>query len=600
MPRISAQTIEQIAAASDIVEIISSYFPLKRAGTELKALCPFHQEKTPSFHVSPAKQSYYCFGCGAGGTVFQFIMDYEHVEFVEAVRRLASRAGLPIVEEQQSVQEEQRQQQRRRLLQLHDDATKWFQQHLLRGKAASHARNYLAARGVNIEIAKRWRLGYAPNGWQTFLPWALDRGYSFEELSQSGLVKQKDQEAKSFYDRFRDRLMFPICNDIGEVIAFSGRVLSSADQTGKYLNSPETVLFSKGTVLFGLHKSKRAIAKARCAVVLEGQLDLITAFEAGFENVVAPQGTALTEKHAALLRRFAEEIILVFDADAAGQRAAERALEILLRAGLQVKMGRLPSGEDPDSLIRKVGAKAFQELINGASDFFDFAAEQNLARGQNPDTASRVAFARQMAEFIAMVSDVVVRDSIINRLASRLALPREAIQEMASSPKRRTSAQSEPSTDVPQRLRHEIAELCRIALSEPETLCWIRQQPWKEVLTQVEGADLLKNVLGSAVEAGDPSNLANFFGTLKKTEAALLAQLLRSKPMDQDIGKVFWTAFALRELRDRKLTLEGIRRIADEGSESWLQADRELKEVLDLETRFKDIPRFLTRAVEPA
>ncbi|MBV8641993.1 MAG: DNA primase, partial [Verrucomicrobia bacterium] len=371
MPRIAQETVEKVAAASDIVEIIGSYFPLKRAGTEFRAICPFHQEKTPSFFVSPSKQSYYCHGCGAGGAVFQFLMQYENIEFPEAVRRLAARAGIPIIEDEIDAEEEAKQSLRKRLLRLHFEAATWFHSNLLRTQAAAHARSYLKDRGINIEIAKRWQIGYSPNAWDALVTWANRAGFTKEELVESGLVKAREEgnPRSNIYDRFRDRLMFPISNDIGEVIAFSGRILRPEAKGGKYVNSPETPLFSKGSILFGLNQSKRFVANARQAIVLEGQLDLITSFEAGIQNVVAPQGTALTERHAALLRRFADEVILFFDADSAGQKAAERALEILFGAGLQVRLGELPPGEDPDSLIRKLGGDAFRARVDIAEDF---------------------------------------------------------------------------------------------------------------------------------------------------------------------------------------------------------------------------------------
>ncbi len=602
MPRISPQTIEQIAAASDIVEIISSYFPLKRAGSEFRALCPFHQEKTPSFHVSPSKQSYYCFGCGAGGTVFQFVMDYEHVDFVEAVRRLSNRAGIPVLEEVLSPEEEHRQKQRHRLLQLHGEAADWFHRHLLRARAADHARRYLAARGINIETAKRWRLGYSPDGWRSLAEWALGSGYSHQELLLSGLVKAKDQETNAVYDRFRDRLMFPICNDHGEVIAFSGRILQEKTTEGKYVNSPETPLFSKGTVLFGLEKSKRAIANARSAIILEGQLDLITTFEAGFQNVVAPQGTALTEKHAALLRRFTEEVVLVFDADRAGDRATERAFTILLQAGLQIRIGRLPPGEDPDSLIRKSGASAFQELLQGARDFFEFAADRNLS-GDSNGTGARVAFARSMAEFIGLVPDVVLRDTIISRLATRLALPREAIDQIIRRPKKRmpiSRDEAAAAAPVPTAIRHDIAFLCRIVFHDPETLGWIRAQPWQSILGEVDGTALLKSVLASELDPTSPSSLATFLAGLDTSVAAALSPILLEKPVSSSIGRVFWIEFALRELARRRKNLEGVLRLSIDDAAASAQAAGELKEVLDLQCAIKDISRLLIPGSEPA
>src|SRR5439155_15176354 len=292
-------TIEQIAAANDIVEVIGSYFPLKRAGANFKALCPFHQEETPSFTVSPQRQTFHCFGCGVGGSVFRFVMDYEHVDFPSAVRKLAARVGITLIEERGPSGAEDRQHEARRtLLQLQGEAAAWFHENLIRKEFAEPARKYLKERGITAEIAKRWQLGYAPDEWDAFGSWGRGQGYDARELVASGLIKTKDDDQtsnlnpRSSYDRFRGRIMFPICNDVGEVIAFSGRLLKEEEGAAKYLNSPETPLFRKGNVLFGLHKSKRAVIEANCAIVCEGQLDLISLFEAGIMNVVAPQGTA--------------------------------------------------------------------------------------------------------------------------------------------------------------------------------------------------------------------------------------------------------------------------------------------------------------------
>src|SRR5712692_5594606 len=336
MPSIPAESIEQIAAANDIVEVIGSYFPLKRAGASFKALCPFHQEKTPSFTVSPQRQTFHCFGCGVGGSVFRFVMDYEHIDFPSAVRKLAARVGIPVVEGRGPTGAEDRQHETRRtLLQLHGEAAAWFHENLIKKEFAEPARKYLKERGITAEIAKRWQLGYAPEEWDAFGSWAREHGYNTRDLIASGLVKTRDDAAgmpgHTSYDRFRGRIMFPICNDVGEVIAFGGRVLEKDAETAKYLNSPETPLFRKGNILFGLHKTTRGLIEANCAIVCEGQLDLITLFEAGITNVVAPQGTAFTESQARILKRFVDEAVLCFDADEAGQKAAERSLETLLQ-----------------------------------------------------------------------------------------------------------------------------------------------------------------------------------------------------------------------------------------------------------------------------
>jgi len=600
MPRIAQETVEQVAAASDIVAVISSYFPLKRAGTEFRAICPFHQEKTPSFFVNPSKQSYYCHGCGAGGAVFQFLMQYENVDFPEAVRRLASRAGIVIVEEELSAEEETKQGLRKRLLRLHFEATAWFHSNLLRTKAAAHARSYLKSRGINIETAKRWQIGYAPNTWDSLVHWANNAGFVKEELIESGLVKLREEgnPRSRIYDRFRDRLMFPIHNDFGEVVAFSGRILDPKAQGGKYVNSPETPLFSKGNLLFGLHQSKRFIANARQAIVLEGQLDLITTFEAGIQNVVAPQGTALTARHAALLHRFGDEVVLFFDADAAGQKAAERALEVLFGAGLQVKIGEMPAGEDPDSLIRKSGSDAFRARVESAEDFFDFQINHNLSAAESKTTAGRVAFARKMSQFISVVPDLVVRDTLTSRLASRLKIPRETMQQMvALSPKQTQGRTLEEEVTAPQMAmpRHDLAVICKAALVVPDLLREIRQQPWKSILQHVDGGELLSKIFDSALEPGESASIAAFFASLAKSEAAILSLLLANKELNEQMGHVFWTQLAAAELQRRKRQIETVLRLAADDLAAQQQANEELKEILDLESWFTDISRLPSR-----
>lgn len=595
------ETVERVTAASDIVAVISSYFPLKRAGTEFRALCPFHQEKTPSFFVNPSKQSYYCHGCGAGGAVFQFLMQYENIDFPESVRRLASRAGIAIIEEALSVEEEAKQSLRKRLLRLHFEGSAWFHSNLLRTKAAVHARSYLQNRGVNIETAKRWQIGYAPKSWDALVHWATTSGFNRAEIMASGLAKPRegDDPRSRLYDRFRDRLMFPIHNDFGEVVAFSGRILDPNASGGKYVNSPETPLFSKGNLLFGLHQSKRFIANARQAIVLEGQLDLITTFEAGIQNVVAPQGTSLTARHAALLHRFADEVVLFFDADAAGQKAAERALEVLFGAGLQVKIGEMPPGEDPDSLIRKSGSDAFRARVESAEDFFDFQVNHKLSTTESKTTAGRVAFARKMSQFIGLVPDLFLRDTLISRLAVRLTIPRETLLQMVRSASTQTQGRTlaeEVSTPQASMPRHVLAVICKAALVVPDVLKKIRQQPWESILQHVEGAELIVKIFASALEPGEPASLAAFFASLPQSEAATLSQLLAKEGLNEQMGYVYWTEWVDDELQRRKRQIASVIQLTGDEPAAQEQAKEELKEVLDLESRFTDISRLPSRA----
>jgi DNA primase len=595
MPRIAPETIEQVAAALNIVDVVASYFPLKRAGVEFRALCPFHQEKTPSFYVNPAKQSFYCFGCQRGGSVFQFVQEYEQVDFPEAVRRLAHRAGVPIIEDEPSPEEQEKQNQRKRLLRLHFEAADWFHRNLLRTKAGEIARNYMSGRQLNIDIARQWRIGYAPNSWTAFRTWAVQAGFSKEELVTSGLVKLRDEgnPRSDVYDRFRDRLMFPITNEIGEVVAFSGRVLQPKAPGGKYINSPESPLFSKGNLLFGLEKSKRAIAHSRQAVVLEGQVDLIVAFSAGIENVVAPLGTALTERHASLLRRFASEVILFFDADSAGERAAERAIEVLYAADLQVRLGKLPPGEDPDSLVRKAGAEQFRVRIGQAKDFLDHELERSATRDQS--VAQRVESAHRIARFIALISEPVLRDTIISRVMARLSLSREAVEQSIASHRKGTGRSSllEPVETGIAQPEHKISALCNIFMTDVDTLQWVREQPWQEILAGVAGTEILTKILESDLQSDNPASVATFLATLEATDAAILSSALALKPIA--IGRRnYWYGLVQQEVRLRKSRIEGALRLNSDQPEAYAQAQAELNRVVELESRFTAAFKNLT------
>jgi DNA primase len=350
--------------------------------------------------------------------------------------------------------------------------------------------------------------------------------------------------------------------------------------------------------LFGLHQSKRSIANARQAIVLEGQLDLITTFEAGIQNVVAPQGTALTARHAALLRRFADEVILFFDADAAGQKAAERALEVLFGAGLQVKIGEMPAGEDPDSLIRKSGSDAFRAQVESAEDFFDFQINRKLSAAEAQTTAGRVAFARKMSQFINVVPDLVLRDTFTSRLASRLKISRETMEQMVHSSAKQAMGRAldeEVSAPLMPMPRHDLAVIGKAALIVPDLLREIRQQPWQSILQHVEGAELVSKIFASALEPGEPASIAAFFASLAKSEAAVLSLLLANKELNEQMGRLYWTQLAAGEVQRRKRQLETILRLAGDDPAARHQANEELKEVLDLESWFTDISRLPSR-----
>jgi DNA primase len=553
-PVIPSETIEQVAAANDIVEIIGSYFPLKRAGANFKALCPFHQEKTPSFHVSPQRQTFHCFGCGVGGSAFRFVMEYEHVDFPSAVRKLATRVGIPIVEERASQEEDRQHESRRTLLKLHAEAAELFHENLLKKEFAEPARTYLKNRGIDRQVAKDWQIGFAPDSWDAFLKWALGRGYSRTQLLQSGLVKPRDEERPGgdVYDRFRGRIMFPICNDVGEVIAFSGRLLESDPQAAKYVNSPETPLFQKGRVLFGLHKTKRALIEASCAIVCEGQLDLISLFEAGIKNVVAPQGTAFTDHQARILKRFVDEVVLCFDADQAGQKAAQHSLDSLLQHDLVVRIVDMPAGEDPDSLIRRKGKEEFEKRVAAARDFFDYWIEREVSMVDLSSMGAKMQLARKLAEIAGQVRDSLMRGQVLNKMSARLGVPASEFEKLVPQ-QRRDRGPDRGGAPLELRVmpRHDVAMLCLLALRDEAARNFLLQQNWRELLQQIARTELLTKILESDLRPDDAASLNSFMSKLSAEEEGLVsAWVIQKVPANaMEVTESWWKGLMQGALR---------------------------------------------------
>jgi len=423
---LSPATRERIRAASDIVDIIGSYLPLKRAGANFTALCPFHKEKTPSFNVNPHKQIFHCFGCHKGGDVFTFVKEYENIGFMDAIRRLAERAKIPIELDQNPVEQQSRH-LKDQLLQLHEQIAQRWQNCLLNEAAGQTARDYLAKRGVSAEAVKMFRLGAAPDLWDDTVNWAKSKEHDLTLVEKAGLILSKEG-GEHFYDRFRGRLMFPICDEQGRVIGFSGRVLSGNEKTAKYVNSPETPIFTKSRVFFGLDKSKRAILDAGFAIVCEGQLDLIACFMGGVQNIVAPQGTAFTEQHARIIKRYVDEVVLCFYSDEAGQNAAVRSLDHLLASGLAVRVAVVPAPHDPDSFIKANGGEAFRQLVENAEGFFDYYLNRLCKLDDANSDKGRNAILRGMAEAVHKTGNVVLVDKYAQKTALRLGVSPEAVR----------------------------------------------------------------------------------------------------------------------------------------------------------------------------
>lgn len=437
---------ERVRAASDIVDVIGSYLPLKRAGANFVALCPFHKEKTPSFNVNPQRQIFHCFGCHKGGDVFTFVQTYESIDFPEALRRLADRAKIPLAEHK-GPGEQQSRHVKEGLLLIHEQIAQRWQNTLANEAAGQVARDYLAKRGVPEEAIKLFRLGAAPEAWDDTVNWAASKGHEIALVEKAGLILRKEGSDR-YYDRFRGRLMFPICDEQGRVIGFSGRVLSGDEKTAKYVNSPETPIFTKSKVFFGLDKSKRAILDEGYAIVCEGQLDLIACFMAGVQNIVAPQGTAFTADHARIIKRYVDEVVLCFDSDEAGQNAAVRSLDSLLASSLAVRVAVVPAPHDPDSFIKASGALAFKQLLANADGFFDYYLKRLCATNEVTTDKGRLVVLREMAQAVYKTGNRVLIDKYAQKTALRLGVTPEAVRVEFRKLSRVKTAPLEPEEQV--------------------------------------------------------------------------------------------------------------------------------------------------------
>ncbi len=554
MAIISPETVQEILDANDIVEVIQGYFPLKRAGSNFQSVCPFHNEKTPSFNVNPHRQIFHCFGCHVGGDAIKFVMLYDNLAFPEAAKKLAERAGITVREEVLDAKEEARQRGKSDLMRLQKAAAAFFHRLLFKSPAAQPARDYLKSRGLSMEVSRRWRFGYAPAEQRVFMDWARGEGFSVPQLVEGGLAKWRDENRPGggAYGFFRHRLMFPVNNDFGDPIAFSGRVLSADQGGGKYVNSPETPLFNKSRTFFGLDKSKRAILREKRAIICEGQLDLIAAFEAGIENVVAPLGTAFTPDHARILRRHTEEVVLCFDSDNAGLNAASKAFRILAPSGMLVRLALLPEGEDPDSLIRKQGPDALREILAAAPEFFDFQIDRRGGKLNHGSLRERLAFARELSGDIALIEDKMMQDSLISRITIRLGVGEEEIrklvrdaiaakaraekvvakreriieQRQGSRPAESTSETRADEMPMPEIQNRSVRLLCRGLLTEAAVREEVSTGPVPDFFRKLAETELLTKLWEARLDVSSPSSVNAWMSRLPEGERQALHKML--------------------------------------------------------------------------
>ena len=426
MSGINDRVISEVKDRADIVELIGSYIPVKRAGRTLKACCPFHKEKTPSFNVNGERQYYHCFGCGAHGDVIKFVQEYENIDFIGAVTLLADKYNVALEEFQPG---QRKGPDKTSLYILHEEATQWFQANLQKDMAKP-VRDYLEERGMTKEDIQKFRVGYAPESWDGLISMARKKNFSNEAIEESGLVSVKEAEngkQKRIYDRFRDRLMFPIWNDEGKVIAFSGRILGKDVKGAKYVNSPETPIFHKSRVLYAINHARKSFKDFGYALLCEGQIDVIACHRAGMTNAISAQGTAFTEEHARKIKRYTNDLVLAFDGDVAGQKAALKSLEPVLEAGLNSRVTSLPDGEDPDGFYQKHGGEALANSLKQSKDFFEFIIDRFLEGKDLRNPAVKAEGGRQILEQIIKLPDPIVRGSYCQMAANRLQLPEASL-----------------------------------------------------------------------------------------------------------------------------------------------------------------------------
>lgn len=409
--------IDEVREATDVVDLISGYVTLKKKGQNFFGLCPFHTEKTPSFSVNPDKQIFHCFGCSAGGNVFTFLMRSEGISFPESIKFLAQRAGIQI---EYDKKDEVRSQENEALYYVNEFAAKFFQESL-QSKKGEHALKYLKERGLSSENIKVFGLGYAPPGWQSLITQAKNTSNDLELLHRAGLTLKKEEGG--YYDRFRDRIIFPILNLSGRAVAFGGRKLSEKDDSPKYINSPGTSVYEKGKMLYGLFQNRDEIRKQKKSVFVEGYMDLLSLVANDIKNVVASLGTSLTEEQSRLILRYSKHAVLIYDSDAAGVAATLRGSDILLETGLDAFIVSLPKGDDPDSYVLENGTEALLKKIENAENLFDYKIQRSLEKPPE----NRREEVHSILESIARIKDAIQRSLIITKVSEQLNVSEKAL-----------------------------------------------------------------------------------------------------------------------------------------------------------------------------
>ncbi|MCX8238944.1 MAG: DNA primase [Akkermansiaceae bacterium] len=598
--RIPPETIEQILASTDIVDLIGSYFPLKRSGSGFKINCPFHGEKTPSFNINPARQFYKCFGCDASGNALSFIMEYENLPFIDAVKKLADRAGITIIEEAHDPESDRKRRKISRIKELNNKAARFFHEQLLRSPDAEHARSYLKSRGFSKETTQKWLIGWAPRNSNLFLQIAREEGFTGREILQAGLggLRNKEDSRSGLWVKFYDQLTFPINNDYGDVVGFSARILRADDKRGKYINTSDTPLFNKSKLLFALDKARRSMGKEKFALICEGQVDAIVLHECGFENTIAPLGTAFTEEHARMINRYTDRVVLCYDGDNAGLAAADKAFKQLTATGLPVKLMHLPDGDDPDTFIKTHGPEKFRTLLESAKDYFDAKLEKELPSINLSSAGERTKLLKDLGESVMVMSDDLLRDATIQNLAIRMRVGVDDFRQVVANAKKeksrfRDNPRAADDTKIvvtPAPIDHVVAYLCHLALNSEAAAEYLIEQleSLNECLEEALGGHILLDILSKRPNPENTASRQAYLMTIPSEDRLALEKTFTDSVPDDPVASASDTV-AMLSARFYQTKEKALRSLLNDPNLSSAEILTAFEEVKRLQSILKDL-----------
>ncbi|HXV74852.1 MAG TPA: DNA primase [Candidatus Polarisedimenticolaceae bacterium] len=575
--------IEAVRDAADIVQVVSEYVPLKRAGSRWKGICPFHQEKTPSFSVDPTNQLFYCFGCGTGGDLFKFVMLYDKLDFPEVVETIARRFGVPLPEPDPRVSRTT--DKRERLFAINRDSADFYAG-LLRGDAGARCRAYLERRGLDQPTIERLGLGYAPDSWDALARQLAARRYGEDELLEAGLVVQ-GKSGRGVYDRFRDRLIFPIRDVRGRTVAFGGRAIGDAEP--KYINSPETPTYTKGDQLYGLDLARDAIRREGFAVVVEGYLDLAALLQAGIDQVVASLGTAFTAAQSRLLARYTDRVLVSYDGDAAGAEATTRSLDLLLEKGFEVRVVELPAGKDPDDFVRDEGPGAYERLLRQAPEYLEFLIRRQQASRDLSRPQEKVAAVNAVLPHLAKLGTSIERSEWAGRLADTLQVDDELVlAELRGAARAARASVRQPVRDRPSP-RWSEGLLVRLLLENDEQRArFAERTDLDDDIESMTVAQIVKTIRRLIDDGTEVSYRTVLQSLSDEADRELLTGIaFRDDPVEGTIDDCLWVS---ERDRLRRLQREAVRRLGELEGESPA-GDSAREDVDEMLARVQEIAR---------